>query len=186
MSTEIFQSLVQLYSDVYGNKNTYVNLDTFTTLEEDYTVWVFKSKNPYKYLNDECAIIVNFEPVSHHVLTVMVKFDDEVTAFWVSPEDANQFQDEINYFSHAIKNDVNAVIDVGRRGFFYTGEDMEQDLNDDEPNENGIVNIPLNLTDSELALIARAAHALDITINEFMNRAVKDILEEMNYNYENL
>jgi len=38
--------------------------------------------------------------------------------------------------------------------------------------------ITLDLTDSEIALIARAAHAEDITINEFMNKAIKEELDK--------
>jgi len=43
-------------------------------------------------------------------------------------------------------------------------------------NDDGTVNIPLDMTDAEIALIARAAHTLDITINEYMVRAVEEQL----------
>ena len=38
------------------------------------------------------------------------------------------------------------------------------------------ITIPLELSDEEFILIARAAHKLDVTINEYMVQAVKDYL----------
>jgi len=45
--------------------------------------------------------------------------------------------------------------------------------------EDEMETIALDLNDSELALIARAAHAEDITINEFVVRAMKYKLDEV-------
>jgi hypothetical protein len=45
--------------------------------------------------------------------------------------------------------------------------------------EDEMETIALDLNDSELALIARAAHAEDITINEFVVRAMKHKLDEV-------
>jgi hypothetical protein len=50
--------------------------------------------------------------------------------------------------------------------------------NDNEEYET----ISLDLTDSELALIARAAHVKDVTINEFINEALKIKLDEWEKN----
>jgi len=50
-------------------------------------------------------------------------------------------------------------------------------LNVDEDGE--YESIELDLTDSELALIARAAHAKDITINDFINEALRIELDHM-------
>jgi len=41
------------------------------------------------------------------------------------------------------------------------------------------ITIPLELTDEEFILIARAAHELDITINEFMVQAVREQLRKI-------
>jgi uncharacterized protein (DUF1778 family) len=39
--------------------------------------------------------------------------------------------------------------------------------------------IEIDLSDAEIALIARAAHAQDITINQFMNNVIKDELDRV-------
>jgi len=48
---------------------------------------------------------------------------------------------------------------------FYEGSDEET--------------IELDMTDAEIALIARAAHAEDITINQFMNKVIKEELDKV-------
>jgi len=53
---------------------------------------------------------------------------------------------------------------------------------DDDEEDDEYETISLDLTDSELALIARAAHVKDVTINEFINEAVKVKLDEWEKN----
>lgn len=40
------------------------------------------------------------------------------------------------------------------------------------------VSIPIDMTDSQLALVARAAHEADITLNEFFERALTEYVKE--------
>lgn len=66
----------------------------------------------------------------------------------------------------------------------YIDLDVEQDIlekakaiaNNEEYDTRVIV--PLEISDTELVLIARAAHELDITINEFFERAMIDLIEK--------
>jgi len=56
------------------------------------------------------------------------------------------------------------------------------ELEEEDEEEDESETISLDLTDSELALIARAAHVKDVTINEFINEAVKVKLDEWEKN----
>jgi len=65
----------------------------------------------------------------------------------------------------------------------YVPTSLLMDEDEDEEDDDGdYETISLDLTDSELALIARAAHVKDVTINEFINEAVKIKLDEWEKN----
>ena len=50
-------------------------------------------------------------------------------------------------------------------------------------NNDGTVNIPLDLSDEEFLDIAKAAHELDITINEFMTQTIESHIKQINDEY---
>ena len=180
MSNEIFDSLVQLYNDALNSEEVafYLDSNVYGTFGNETVAWIFSSINIYQ--NRACTITVHVEPISHYVSTVIIEYDNKTVCVWVAPEDPTTDYFKKYCDSDVLEDDFNIVMAVARDGFFDSGKKMEENLDDDdEVNEDGTVNIPLDLTDSELALIARAAHAQDITINEFMNQAVTEMLAEM-------
>lgn len=50
-------------------------------------------------------------------------------------------------------------------------------------NDDDTVNIPLDLSDEEFLYIAKAAHELDITINEFMTQTIESHINQINDEY---
>lgn len=182
MSNEIFESLVQLYDDVLNDDDmsTHIRSVYSSSNNSGITAWSFSSINRYQNHVGACTITVHFDTLSHYVRMVQIDYDAAVVCVWIPPEDPT-YRDFVNEeYSEVLDDDFNVVMAIARDGFFDSGEEVEENLyDDDEMNEDGTVNIPLELTDSELALIARAAHAQDITINEFMNQAVTNMLAEM-------
>ena len=190
MSDEIFNSLVQLYGDIYADEVTCPHLNSMvsSSCSSETSVWSFSSINKYQKYIGACTITVHYDSLFYYVDMIQIDYDNETVCVWVPAKD---LMDDDNFankeYADVLEDDFNIAMAIARDGFFDSGENIETLYDDDdEPDENGMVNIPLDLTDSELGRIARAAHKLDITINEFMNLAVKEVLEEMNYDYENL
>lgn len=74
--------------------------------------------------------------------------------------DFNQAWDDINYTDLEVEEDFLEKLQA-----ILAGEDYDTKIS-----------IPIELSDKELALIARAAHTLDMTLNEFFEHAIMSMM----------
>ena len=153
-----------LYASIYMNEPDIFMANAVEWLLERHNRWV---------------IAVQFDPVYHEVYQIDVITFGEGTARyrWVNPKYLDRYhQNKFEYQmdDHHIKE-------------FYTDYIPEKILDHANDAVNGTMlnnndkeeTIELDMTDAEIALIARAAHAQDITINEFMNNVIKAELDSV-------
>ena len=123
-------------------------------------------------------ISVQFDPVYHDVYQIdVIKQLNGIESYrWVN----------VKYLKQYHKNNFDYQIDNKHITEFYqeysplkilaVARDAVEGI---RVHEEAYESIELDLTDSELALIARAAHAEDITINEFMNNVIREELDKV-------
>jgi len=132
----------------------------------------------------EWAIAIQFDPVYHDVYEIdVMTFGEGVVSYrWVNPSYLHRYHN--NNFEYQLDNSYVQELNVDYFPDKILG--IARDVVDGiivHPSRNNVEEdyetIELDMTDSEIALIARAAHAEDITINEFMNKVIKEELDRV-------
>jgi len=121
-------------------------------------------------------IETQFDPVYHDVYQIEVTtLGDGIARYrWVNPSYLHLYHKN-NFEYHMSDAHVKEVnVDSSPSKIL----DIARDVVDDTPSDE-TETIELDMTDAEIALIARAAHAQDITINQFMNNVIKDELDRV-------
>ena len=179
MTNEIYDSILTLYYDVLNDDITRPYLDSrFSSPDQfNHITWTFSSINNYRNHTVPCTITVNFDAFTRHVNMLMVDYDLNTVCVWTPPENKVYAQWVLDTYPDCLEYDFNIAMAIARDGFFDSGYDSKEKF--DEEVEDFTVDISLDLTDSELALIARAAHNRDMKINDFMVEAVKMKLSEL-------
>ena len=127
-------------------------------------------------------IETQFDPLIHQVYQIEVTtLGNGIARYrWVNPSYVHKYH----------KNNFEYQIDDRHIKEFYTDYSPDKILDHANDAVNGTMlnnndkeewyeTIELDMTDAEIALIARAAHAQDITINEFMNNVIKAELDSV-------
>lgn len=100
---------------------------------------------------------------------------------WIAPEF------KLVYYAECFERQIEPNMVIDDHEFFdsdgwegiYHGPAMDMVMSKQAVTEEEEETIELELTDSELATIARAAHVKDITINEFINETLRIKLDEL-------
>lgn len=192
MNSTVYDKIYDIYNE---QRLTLGNDSVFESIEIDDEAIFIKSAVMWSFWAPDDAWYVTVM-VDLHTRTVyqvdIIEYDSNSHRRWV----AREFF--VEYTEHLIDNLIDATeddagipirlyygirdnpdefdIDVVKciRNTVYRSKALEKSSEDFEI-------VEINLTDSELACIARAAHMQDITINEFINNAIKD---ELNENYD--
>jgi len=132
------------------------------------------------------VIAVQFDPVYHEVYQIdVITLGDGVSRYrWVNPKYLERYHK--NKFEYQVGDEriEELIVDylpdkiLGIARDVVDGVIVHPSRNDTKEKEE-METISLDLNDSELALIARAAHEEDITINEFVNKALGYKLDEV-------
>ena len=121
------------------------------------------------------CIETQFDPINHEVYQIDVTtLGNGIARYrWVNPKYSKQYHK--NNFEYQM--DDKHVKEIYQEYTPLKILDVARDAVEGITyNNDGTVNIPLDITDEEFLTIARAAHTLDITINEYMVRAVEEQL----------
>jgi len=127
-------------------------------------------------MEEDWQINVLFDVINHTVYQLdVINIQDSVHHRWVNSKfkkdfDQNSFERMLDPIKHSHYGKIHYIDDDGLDDFVMLARDLVEGITH---NDDGTVNVPIELTDSELALIARAAHVMDITINEFINDALR-------------
>lgn len=179
----LFEEIHSIYTSALLNsgKITY-NLVTTSDPEifvDNAVFWVLMEPEKWK-------INVIFDPINHIVYQLdIIDLQNYTHRRWVNSKfkkefDQNSFERMLDPTTHSHYGKIHYVGDDGLDVLIMTARELVEEIT---YNDDGTVNIPLDLTDNEFLKIARAAHELDITINEFMVRAVEEeINREKNIN----
>jgi len=141
----------------------------------DTAEWSFWQPNTWK-------VSAFFDVLNHIVYQVdVIDYKNSEHHRWVNPKWKTE------YNSNCFDRQLDPI--RGENGFdlSYDPGDSPEDLLDLARdlvegvtyNDDGTVNIPLDLSDDEFLYIAKAAHELDITINEFMTRTIEEHIKQV-------
>lgn len=127
-------------------------------------------------------IETQFDPITHEVYQIdVVTSGDGIARYrWVNP----------NYLREYHKSNFEYQIDDKHVKQIYQEhaplkilEIARDAVEGITYNEDGTVNIPIDLSDEEFLYIAKAAHELDITINQFMTQTIESHINQINDEY---
>ena len=161
----------QQHLDLPKDLNASIHMNEPDIFMSNAVEWLIEKHNRW-------VIGVQFDPAYHEVyqIDVIILGDDIARHRWVNPKYIERYHN--NNFEYQI--DDKHIKEVYKEHTPLKILDIARDAVDGITyNNDGTVNIPLDMTDAEIALIARAAHAEDITINEFMNKVVKEELDKV-------
>ena len=130
------------------------------------------------------VIAVQFDPVYHEVYQIdVITLGDGVARYrWVNPKyleryHHNNFEyqmDDKHIKELNVEHSPDRILMIARD--VANGVIVHPSKNKTEEETEAI---SLDLNDSELALIARAAHEKDVTINQFMNDVIREELDKV-------
>ena len=172
----LFEEIHSIYTSILLNSGniSYTSMDMIdpAIFTDNTASWTLMKKG--------CQINLLFNVINHTVYQLdVINIQDHVHYRWVNSKfktdfDQNSFE-RMSDPIHSHYGKIQYVDDGGLDVLVMTARDLvEGNTYDDD--EDGV--IYLDLTDSELATIARAAHIRDITINEFINEAIISMLDE--------
>ena len=121
-------------------------------------------------------IEVQFDPINREVYQVEVTtLGDGIARYrWVNPNYLHLYHKNNFEYQMGDAHIKEVNVDSSPSKILEIARDVVDDTPSDETET-----IELDMTDAEIALIARAAHAQDITINQFMNNVIKDELDRV-------
>jgi len=168
---DTFEEIKAIYCDNYFSVESNVTMDSRRIFMRNVVEWTIEKEDRWK-------IVVQFHPITHIVFQIdLVDNSYNLHWRWVSKSY------EYVYHSHNFESmtdtsditmmteyDASVILDIAHQV-------IEGDTEEDEEEE--METISLDLNDSELALIARAAHEKDVTINQFVNDALKYELDKL-------
>lgn len=178
----LFEEIHSIYTSVLLNTNKGTHMSVTTSDPEIFVdnsvFWMFMEPQRWK-------INVIFDPINHTVYQLdVLDIQNYAHHRWVNSKFKKEFDNNrfermlepmLEPITHSAYGKINYVGDHELDVLMMTARDLVEGITH---NDDGTVNIPLDLTDEEFLKIARAAHELDITINEFMVRAVENKLKE--------
>lgn len=131
--------------------------------------WTFEKENAWRISSQS-------HPLTREVYQIdVVDLSSEEHTRWVNRGYTGRYQ--ANNFEYQIDTShISLVPDDDPEELLYVARDLVEGIT---YNDDGTVNIPLDLSDEEFLYIARAAHELDITINEFMTRTIEEHINQV-------
>jgi len=130
------------------------------------------------------VIGVQFDPVYHEVYQIdVITLGDGVARYrWVNPKYLERYHQNKFEYQMDDKHIKELNVEYSPDKILMIARDVVNGVivhpsrnNTEEEMET----IALDLNDSELALIARAAHEKDVTINQFMNDVIREELDKV-------
>jgi len=175
----LFEEIHSIYTSILLNsgKISYVSVTTDDPeiFIDNAVFWTLMEPERWK-------INVIFDPINHTVYQLdVINIQDSVHHRWINSKfkkefDQNSFDRMLDPTTHSHYGKIHYTGDYGLDVLTLTARDLVEDIT---YNNDGTVNIPIDLTDSELATIARAAHVQNVTINDFINEALKIELDRV-------
>jgi len=160
-----------LYASIYMDEPDIFMANAVEWLMEKHNHWV---------------IAVQFDPAYHEVYQIdVITLGDGIARYrWVNPDYLHRYHN--NNFEYQmddrhipelnVEYSPDKILRIARD--VVDGVIVHPSKNNIEEDEE-METIALDLNDSELALIARAAHVKDVTINQFINDALKHKLDQL-------
>lgn len=178
----LFEEIHSIYTSILLNSGniSYASVDIHdpAIFTDNTASWTLVEKG--------CQIHLLFDVINHTVYQLdVINIQDYVHYRWVDSKfktdfDQNSFE-RMSDPIHSHYGKIQYVDDDGLDVLVMTAKDLvEGNTYDDD--EDGVIS--LDLTDSELATIARAAHIRDITINEFINESIRYELDKIDPNWQ--
>ena len=178
----LFEEIHSIYTSILLNSGniSYTSVDMIdpAIFTDNTASWTLMEKG--------CQINLLFNVINHTVYQLdVINIQDHVHYRWVNSKfktdfDQNSFE-RMSDPIHSHYGKIQYVDDGGLDVLVMTARDLvEGNTYDDD--EDGVIS--LDLTDSELATIARAAHIRDITINEFINESIRYELDKKYPNWQ--
>ena len=175
----LFEEIHSIYTSILLNSGniSYTSVDMIdpAIFTDNTASWTLMEKG--------CQVNLLFDVINHTVYQLdVINIQDSVHHRWVNSKfkkefDQNSFERMLDPTTHSHYGKIHYVGDYGLDVLVMTARDLvEGNTYDDDDDEDGVIS--LDLTDSELATIARAAHIKDITINDFINEAIIAMLDE--------
>jgi 6-pyruvoyl-tetrahydropterin synthase len=133
--------------------------------------------------NLDVSVVVDL--LDHEVYMVdYYNAKDRIVFRWVDSDYMNAFNKELfDLQEDPTETQLGRrIVNITKYNLLSALEAHVSSLTEEDNDNEDYETISLDLTDSELALIARAAHVKDVTINEFINEAVKVKLDEWEKN----
>lgn len=179
----LFEEIHSIYTSILLNsgKRTYMSVDmTDPGIFTDNTAsWTLVEKG--------CQINLLFDVLNHTIYQLdVIDIQNSVHNRWVNSKfkkefDQNSFERMLDPTTHSHYGKIHYIGDYGLDVLVMTARDLVEGIAHDD-DEDGVIS--LELTDSELATIARAAHIRDITINEFINESIRYELDKIDPNWQ--
>ena len=128
------------------------------------------------------VIAVQFDPVYHDVYQIdVIALGNGIARYrWVNPKYLERYHQ--NKFEYQVRDEHIKEINTDYspdKILNHASDAVNGTMLNNNDKEEWYETIELDMTDAEIALIARAAHAQDITINEFMNNVIKAELDSV-------
>ena len=182
----LFEEIYSIYTSILLNsdKITYnsVNMNDPEIFTDNTASWTLMEK-----FSPDWQIQMLFDVINHTVYQLdVINIQDSVHHRWVNSKfkkefDQNSFERMLDPTTHSHYGKIHYVGDDGLDVLVMKAHDLVEGVTYDD-DEDGIIS--LELTDSELATIARAAHMRDITINEFINESIRYELDKIDPNWQ--
>ena len=174
----LFEEIHSIYTSILLNSGniSYTSVDMIdpAIFTDNTASWTLMEKG--------CQVNLLFDVINHTVYQLdVINIQDSVHHRWVNSKfkkefDQNSFERMLDPTTHSHYGKIHYVGDYGLDVLVMTARDLVEGNTYDDDDEDGVIS--LDLTDSELATIARAAHIKNITINDFINEAIIAMLDE--------